>query len=61
MRSEQPRTSCIPPPIFSCCLSHVSVRPIHENGDDKKVGVRREPVTGVFVSGLNFNDTGSLE
>lgn len=56
-RTEQPRTR--PAPL--CVLSRVSVRPVHKHGDEKKVGARREPVTAVFVSGLNFNGTGRLE
>lgn len=56
-RTEQPRTR--PAPL--CVLSRVSVWPVHKHGDEKKVGARREPVTAVFVSGLNFNGTGRLE
>lgn len=55
--TEQPRTR--PAPL--CVLSRVSVWPVHKHGDEKKVGARREPVTAVFVSGLNFNGTGRLE
>lgn len=56
-RTEQTRTR--PAPL--CVLSRVSVWPVHKHGDEKKVGARREPVTAVFVSGLNFPGTGRLE